>query len=56
MASQVRIRVGGVPIGGGSPVVVQSMTLTETSDVEATVDQIQRLADAGCEQIGRAHV
>ena len=44
-----RIRVGGVPIGGGSPVVVQSMTLTETSDVEATLDQIRRLADAGCE-------
>ena len=49
MASQVRIRVGDVPIGGGSPVVVQSMTLTETNDVEATLGQIRRLADAGCE-------
>src|SRR6476469_7653586 len=49
MASRVRIRVGGVPIGGGSPVVVQSMTLTETHDVPATLGQIQRLADAGCE-------
>src|SRR5437016_3479054 len=49
MASQVRIRVGGVPIGGGSPVVVQSMTLTETNDVDATLGQIRRLADAGCE-------
>src|SRR6476469_5594277 len=49
MASRVRIRVGGVPIGGGSPVVVQSMTLTETHDVDATVGQIRRLADAGCE-------
>ena len=49
MASRVRIRVGGVPIGGGSPVVVQSMTLTETNDVEATIGQIRRLADAGCE-------
>jgi (E)-4-hydroxy-3-methylbut-2-enyl-diphosphate synthase len=38
-----------VPIGGGSPVVVQSMTLTETHDVPATLGQIQRLADAGCE-------
>src|SRR4051794_11445299 len=49
MASQVRIRVGGVPIGGGSPVVVQSMTLTETNDVEAPLGQIGRLADVGCE-------
>src|SRR6185503_6143856 len=49
MASRVRIRVGDVPIGGGSPVVVQSMTLTDTSDVEATLAQIRRLADAGCE-------
>ncbi|HXD70425.1 MAG TPA: flavodoxin-dependent (E)-4-hydroxy-3-methylbut-2-enyl-diphosphate synthase, partial [Gaiellales bacterium] len=49
MASQKRIRVGDVPIGGGSPVVVQSMTLTETNDVEATLGQIRRLADAGCE-------
>ena len=36
-------------MGGGAPVVVQSMTLTETHDVEATLAQIRRLADAGCE-------
>ena len=49
MASRVGIRVGGVPIGGGAPVVVQSMTLTKTHDVEATVAQIAALASAGCE-------
>jgi (E)-4-hydroxy-3-methylbut-2-enyl-diphosphate synthase len=38
-----------VPIGGGAPVVVQSMTKTDTSDVEATLAQIERMADAGCE-------
>ena len=49
MASQRQIRVGGVTIGGGSPVVVQSMTLTKTHDVEATTAQIAALASAGCE-------
>ena len=49
MASEVQIRVGGVPIGGGAPVVVQSMTLTKTHDVEATTAQIAALASAGCE-------
>jgi (E)-4-hydroxy-3-methylbut-2-enyl-diphosphate synthase len=49
MASQHQISVGGVPIGGGAPVVVQSMTLTYTHDVEATMEQIGRLASAGCE-------
>jgi len=49
MASTHRITVGGVPIGAGAPVVVQSMTLTETSDAAATLAQIGRLADAGCE-------
>ena len=43
------IRIGGVGIGGGAPVVVQSMTNTDTRDVEATLAQIQRLAAAGCE-------
>ena len=51
MASQRQIRVGGVPIGGGEPVVVQSMTLTKTWDVEATVGQIAALASAGCEVV-----
>ena len=44
-----RIDVGGVPIGGGAPVAVQSMTNTDTRDVPATLAQIRRLHDAGCE-------
>lgn len=44
-----QIHVGGVAIGGGAPVVVQSMVKTHTHDVEATVAQIRRLARAGCE-------
>jgi (E)-4-hydroxy-3-methylbut-2-enyl-diphosphate synthase len=43
------ISVGGVPVGGGAPVVVQSMTKTFTHDIEATVAQIGRLKRAGCE-------
>jgi (E)-4-hydroxy-3-methylbut-2-enyl-diphosphate synthase len=49
MASERQIRVGSVAIGGGAPVVVQSMTLTKTHDVEATTGQIAALASAGCE-------
>src|SRR6201986_4980577 len=49
MASKRQIRVGGVPIGGGAPVVVQSMTTTKTHDVPATVAQIAALVSAGCE-------
>src|SRR5438309_1375410 len=49
MASTRSITVGGVQIGGGAPVVVQSMTLTKTHDVEATTAQIAALASAGCE-------
>jgi (E)-4-hydroxy-3-methylbut-2-enyl-diphosphate synthase len=49
MASERQISVGGVAIGGGAPVVVQSMTLTKTHDVEATTAQIAALASAGCE-------
>ena len=49
MASARQITVGGVKIGGGAPVVVQSMTLTKTHDVEATTAQIAALASAGCE-------
>lgn len=43
------VHVGGVPIGGGHPVSVQSMTTTHTRDGGATLDQIRRLAAAGCE-------
>src|SRR5580765_1376990 len=49
MASERGIHVGRVAIGGGAPVVVQSMTLTKTHDVEATKAQIAALASAGCE-------
>src|ERR671932_1759934 len=51
MASQRQISVGGVKIGGGAPVVVQSMTLTKTHDVAATTAQIAALASAGCEVV-----
>lgn len=44
-----QIRVGDVLIGGDAAVVVQSMTNTDTADVDATVAQIKRLEDAGCE-------
>ena len=44
-----QIHVGGVAVGGGAPVSVQSMTNTRTSDVDATLAQIRALASAGCE-------
>jgi len=44
-----RIDIGHVPIGGGAPIAVQSMTNTDTRDVSSTVDQINRLHEAGCE-------
>lgn len=44
-----QIKVGNVLVGGDAPVVVQSMTNTDTADVEATVAQIKRLEEAGCE-------
>ncbi|MBR9981396.1 MAG: flavodoxin-dependent (E)-4-hydroxy-3-methylbut-2-enyl-diphosphate synthase [Desulfatitalea sp.] len=46
-----RIQVGNVPVGGGAPITVQSMTHTPTGDVTATVAQIQRLEAAGCELV-----
>src|SRR5436309_5787712 len=47
MSSRRQIWVGGVPIGGGAPVAVQSMTKTETADYDATIKQIREIADAG---------
>ena len=44
-----QVSVGGVTVGGGAPVRVQSMTTTPTSDVEATLAQFARLYAAGCE-------
>ena len=46
-----QIKLGPLLIGGNSPVVVQSMTKTDTRDVSSTVAQIQRLEQAGCEAI-----
>lgn len=43
------VHVGGVQIGGGAPVMVQSMTCTSTLDTDATCAQVQALADAGCD-------
>ncbi|MGD2126300.1 MAG: flavodoxin-dependent (E)-4-hydroxy-3-methylbut-2-enyl-diphosphate synthase [Desulfobacteraceae bacterium] len=43
------IRVGDVPIGGGSPIAVQSMTNTDTRDIPSTVRQVRQLFKAGCE-------
>jgi (E)-4-hydroxy-3-methylbut-2-enyl-diphosphate synthase len=45
------IRVGGLVIGGGAPVSVQSMTCTKTEDPEATIAQILQLEEAGCELV-----
>src|SRR4029078_13522447 len=49
MASERQLSVGGGAIGGGAPVVVQSMTTTKTHDVPATTAQIAELVSAGCE-------
>ena len=49
MSSARRIMVGPVPVGGGSPVSVQSMTCTRTGDAEATLAQMRALVAAGCE-------
>lgn len=46
-----QILVGGVAVGGGAPVTIQSMTNTFTDDVEATVTQIRQLESAGCEVV-----
>ena len=46
-----RVMVGSVPLGGGSPVVVQSMTCTPTVDADATLAQVNALADAGCDLV-----
>lgn len=46
-----QIKVGSVPVGGGAPIAVQSMTNTYTQDVAATVAQVNQLAAAGCEII-----
>src|ERR1700755_3234965 len=49
MASERSVNVGGVQIGGGAPVVVQTMTKTETANLTATMAQIRRVAEAGAD-------
>jgi (E)-4-hydroxy-3-methylbut-2-enyl-diphosphate synthase len=49
--STVAVRVGRVQVGGGAPVVVQSMTNTDTADIEATVAQVKQLAEVGSELV-----
>ncbi len=51
MASERQIHVGGVPVGGGAPVVVQTMTKTETANLDATMRQIRTVADAGADLV-----
>ena len=54
------VKIGKRVIGGGNPILIQSMTNTRTEDVKATVEQIRALTKAGCDiircKIGRAHV
>ena len=51
MASKRQVNVGGVLIGGGAPVAVQTMTKTETANLEATMEQIGKVAEAGAELV-----
>jgi (E)-4-hydroxy-3-methylbut-2-enyl-diphosphate synthase len=51
MASKRQIFVGDVPIGGGAPVAVQTMTKTETANLAATMEQIEKVADAGADLV-----
>src|SRR6202790_4465283 len=51
MASARQIMVGGIPIGGGAPVVVQTMTKTETANLAATMEQIETVAAAGADMV-----
>ncbi len=47
----VGVKVGGIMVGGNAPIVVQSMTNTDTADIDATIDQISLLAEAGSELV-----
>src|SRR5918993_322235 len=51
MASERSVNVGGGQIGGGAPVVVQTMTKTETANLAATMDQIRKVAEAGADVV-----
>ena len=49
------VRVGNVTVGGGSPIVVQSMTMTDTADAEGTATQCVQLAEAGSDMVRILH-
>ena len=49
-----KIKIGNLEIGGGSPIAVQSMTKTKTSDIDATVKQIHALEKSGCQIVRSA--
>src|SRR2546423_13099795 len=49
--SSVQVCIGAIRVGGGAPIVVQSMTNTDTADVEGTARQVQALARAGSELV-----
>src|SRR3954454_14954598 len=49
--TSVAVNVGGVNVGGNNPIVVQSMTNTDTADVTSTVNQVMALANAGSELV-----
>src|SRR6187431_3327497 len=51
MASKRSVNVGGVQIGGGAPVVVQTMIMAETANLQATMDQIRKVAEAGADVV-----
>jgi (E)-4-hydroxy-3-methylbut-2-enyl-diphosphate synthase len=46
-----QVLVGDIPIGGGAPIPVQSMTTTKTQDLDATLREVERLEEAGCQII-----
>ncbi|MBE9477785.1 MAG: flavodoxin-dependent (E)-4-hydroxy-3-methylbut-2-enyl-diphosphate synthase, partial [Chloroflexi bacterium] len=45
------LQIGNVTVGGGAPIVVQSMTKTDTRDIMSTIAQIRELEDCGCELV-----
>ena len=49
--NSLKIKVGNVEIGGDAPISVQSMTNTKTEDVQATLDQVKQLEDAGADLV-----
>ncbi|MGI8920996.1 MAG: flavodoxin-dependent (E)-4-hydroxy-3-methylbut-2-enyl-diphosphate synthase [Solirubrobacteraceae bacterium] len=51
MSSERQVNVGGVLIGGGAPVAVQTMTKTETANLEATMEQIEKVTEAGADLV-----